>query len=209
MKKGFTLAESMLTMIIIAIVASIAIPAFKNAQPNQEMMMLKKAYYLTGRLINELINDDEFYPENEDENSGGFSQTNQVTYHGQSISGNTKFCELFAGRMNVKGNISCNASITKANTFPNNAAPVGNGHFTTNDGIVWVLPIGSFANAKESIYIDVNGEKGQNCFPSNSCGKPDRFEIKIDRFGKMYVEDDATRKYLSTTDTTKSLREIR
>ena len=213
MKTGFTMAETLITLGIVAIIASVAMPAFKNLRPNQEMMMLKKAYYLAGRVVSELINDDEFYPENDNELQAGFSQTAKAQYHGHDYEGDVKFCGLFAARMNVKGEVHCDSSINKNNTFVDYTAP-GSGHFTTNDDIVWVLPINNFGsgsnNSKQSIYVDVNGEKPGNCFATNSsCRKPDRFEIKVDRFGKIFVEDSTTRKYLSMTDTTKSYMDMR
>ena len=79
--------------------------------------------------------------------------------------------------------------------------------------MVWVLPIGDFkkgqANSKQSIYVDVNGDRPGNCFAGTTgCKKPDRFEIKVDRWGKLYIEDEVTRKYLSITDTTKPYDEV-
>ena len=211
-KKGFTLAETLVTMSVIAVVAAIALPSISRLRPNQEMVMLKKVYYLTGRMVNELVNDEDFYPDDDTENKSGFSHVNttpEATYHGKEYKGNDKFCGLFAARMNVKGDINCVNGLS----FTDGQAP-GNGSFTTADGVVWILPFGDFSrggamDAKESIYVDVNGDSASNCFPGANCKKPDRFEIKIDRWGKLYIDDDTTRKYLSLTNVTKSYNEIK
>lgn len=223
MKNGFTLAETLITISLIAILASVAMPALNNLKPNQEMLMLKKVYYLTGRMVNELINDDDFYPDADFENQSGFSNVDNqppAMYHGHTYEGETKFCGLFAARMNVKGETHCDSGITNATVFTPNTPPTANadgsaGHFTTADGVVWVLPINDFdkggaLDAKQTIYVDVNGEKPGNCFAGTAnCSKPDRFEIKLDRFGRLYIEDETTRKYLSLMDTTKTYNEIK
>jgi len=212
-RQGFTLAETLVTLAIISFVAAVAMPALFNTKPNQEMMMLKKVYYLTGRMVNELVNDEDFYPDDDEENKSGFSHVNTIpeaTYHGKEYKGDTKFCGLFAARMNVKGDVDC----TTKSKFTAGAAP-GNGTFTTADGVVWILPISDFsrggaADAKESIYVDVNGDRPGNCFPTDAnCKLPDRFEIKLDRWGKLYIEDEVTRKYLSNTNVTKQYIDLK
>ena len=215
-RKGFTLAETLVSMGILALVAAIALPSLMHTKPNQEMIMLKKVYYMTGRLVNELINDDDFYPDDTEEASSGFSNTNPdppAKYHGRTYEGDTKFCGLFAARMNIKDvDANCSAGVTAESTFVAHSAP-GPGHFTTADSVVWVLPIGSFAgadNGKSAITVDVNGDRPGNCFVTDeNCSKPDRFTIYVDRWGKIYVDDDLTRTYLTTTDTTKSYEDLK
>lgn len=213
--KGFSLGELIVTLTIIAFIAIITLPQLTRLRPNEEVLMLKKTYYLTGRVINELINDDVLYPEGdgEDGNSGGFSNTVVGRYHGIEAEGDSKFCTLVASRMNVRGRVDCDRSYT----FTAGQAPEGN--FTTTDGMVWALPIGNFAagteptgngsNIAQSIWIDVNGDKPGNCtYTDGNCSKPDRFEIKVDRWGKIYITDPLTRVYLQTTDNTKTHAEL-
>ena len=216
--RGFTLAETLVTLGIIGVVASVVLPMFVRVRPNEEMIMLRKAYYLASRTINELINDEDFYPDTEDENTSGFSNTNPdppARYHGVVYEGNEKFCGLFAARMNLRGQPDCNTTAT----FTNGAAPVGN--FTTTDGMVWGLPTGNagnFArgtapagdgtNIAQTITVDVNGDKRPNCFPGNGCRNPDRYRIRVDRWGKIFV-DEPTRRMLTATDMTRSYDELR
>ena len=212
--KGFTLAEVLITLAIIGIIASIMLPALRGASPNKEQIMLKKAYYLIGRNVNELINDEEFYPEREDENLTGFSNVNiadqtadgrEATYHGQAYSGNSKFCGLFAARMNIRGNVNCNQAIDL------NAG----GNFQSADGIIWSMPIGNFnrggVNAPQTISVDVTGQSGQNCFEGNGCATPDRFNIFVDRYGRITVPQapHIEQEYLTRTTTNMSYSDIR
>ena len=200
-------------------------PLINNLRPNQEQILLKKAYYLIGRNITELVNDDDFYRDTGEEDTAGFANTEQVKYHGIFYGNDSggdkadkKLCELFAVRMNIKDSVNCDKNIKYTNSMYKGSRP--SGHFTTADGMVWILPISSFPGAgNQSMYIDVNGEKGPNCFSehatntinanyrcSNGNG-PDRFEIQLDKYGKLTVPDKVSRIYLRRNDTSKNYKE--
>ena len=208
-KNGFTLAETLITMGIIAVIAAIMIPMLVKSRPNKEMIMLKKAYYLTARNVNELVNDDDFYPDTDDPDVVGFANTvTEATYHGETYTGDTKFCNLFASRMNITTDVNCDATL--ATTFTSGSKPLTSGTFVTADGMVWVLPKSNFAT-QQTIYIDVNGDKGDNCFPG-ACGtdeEPDRFQINVDKYGKITVPAGIQQKYLSTSSVSKSYSELK
>lgn len=207
-KKGFTLAEILVVMAIIGVLSVILIPTLFRSKPNQEMIMLKKTYYLIGRAVVELINDDDFYPDPGDNTKDGFANTVLVNYHGKEYGGddatkaNAKFCNLFATRMNLASDVNCTENRS-----------LDDGSFTTTDGVIWLIPMTNFNRGKAAgtdvnittkISVDVNGTKGPNCKPTASnCSAPDRFDIKIDRYGKITVDDDKTREYLSSSDITK------
>ena len=211
--KGFTLAEILITLVIIGILASIMLPALKKASPNREQIMLKKAYYILGRNVNELINDEEFYPDRDTENLTGFSNVSiadqtadgrEARYHGTEYSGNSKFCGLFAAKMNIRGNVNCDIEI---------GLDAG-GNFQSADGIIWSMPVGDFNrgadNIPQTISVDVNGVGGQNCFEGGGCATPDRFRIFVDRFGRITTPPDGIEQiYLSRTNTNMSYSDLR
>ena len=60
--KAFTLAEVMLTMVIMCAVAVIAIPVVVANRPSNEKVLLKKAYNTTEQVISELASNERFYP---------------------------------------------------------------------------------------------------------------------------------------------------
>ena len=218
-KYGFTLAEMMVTIGIIGVLAMVMLPAIKNSQPNQEMVLLKKSYYNVSRIVSELINDEDFYPDAEDQDRAGFKNTSisdltggiEATYHGLSFSGNSKFCGLFASKINTSQGgdprTLCDARVSLNN----------GGNFSTPDGIIWSMPVGNFAGGSEDIYIDVNGTgKGSNCAPRDlaingngmrACARgtaPDRFVIRIDRFGAISMPSALERLYSTSTQINKT-----
>ena len=193
-RQGFTLAEVLVVLVVLGVLASILIPTLLAQRPNQEMVMLKKAYYLTSRTVNELINDDEFYPY---ENLG-FEDTDTAIYHNETYELGKKFCGLFASRLNLRDNtMDCKED--------------GSGHFITADGMDWTLTKDGSTNVR-TFTIDVNGNNsGANCLEKDCKGKnPDRFEISFDQWGVIKVpKDGIEQKYLSTNNTTKKYQELK
>ena len=68
-KSGFTLAELMVCLTIIAVISTILIPTLGRVRPNKSKAMFKKAYNISERVVYELVNDQELYPTT-DENVG-------------------------------------------------------------------------------------------------------------------------------------------
>ena len=144
MKKAFTLAETLIVLVIIGVIAIIVISAIGNLQPDKEKIMFKKAYSITERAVGELVNDETIYPYNP--NRIGFRNTDTADVEGtsESYGGAEKFCQFF-GR--------------KLNTF---APPQFDGvnlcTFQTTDGMDWSV-MSDFQDTTERVvvFVDVNG----------------------------------------------------
>ena len=229
-KYGFTIAELLLTIGIIGVLLVLLIRSTILVQPNQEQIMLKKAYHELSRIIYELINDDDVYPEIGDRAKLGqyLANTNAYTYKGESYQGESKFCELAGTKLYLQSSRICNSEHEKLNN---------NGHYTTHDGIVWSFPITTFTQhqldqdgneteeiieATGTVYIDVDGEdKGDNCFENIAndaslvqCSEnqtPDRFKFILHSDGRLEVPsaDDITRYYISSHKTNLKVREVK
>lgn len=200
MKKGFTLAEMVTTLGIIGVLAVILMPMLRDVQPNEEMLKFKKAYYIAERVIAELVNDEDLYPDSDDpEVPQFFGNTETVNYKGEDYQGNTKFCELFAAKINRSSEVDCSEK-----TFEDGTAPSGT--VTTSDSMVWILPITDFADADTAanIQVDVNGDKAPNCsYNAATCAKPDRFTINVFQDGRVMVDGQMEIEYLNRTKISK------
>ena len=206
--KGFTVAETLVTLGIIGVIAAVVLPILNDTKPNEEMIMLKKAYYNTARVVSELINDEELYPEyDEDAVQAGFSNRAAATYNGASYSGASKFCNLFAAKLNAK-DVNCSAR----------RGVNDGGNFKTIDGIVWSMPFGDFSGT-EYIAVDTNGAKRNNCsLRSNlsdvvggltACSgtnAPDQFVLSLDKFGAFQVVGNIENQYVISTNTARNYR---
>jgi len=79
-KFAFSLAEMLVCLAIISVIAAIMMPTLNHVKPNKEKAMFKKVYLQTERVIYELINDVELYPDIDDH--VGFDNTTRVMFNG-------------------------------------------------------------------------------------------------------------------------------
>ena len=187
---GFTLAEMMVCLAVLSIIATMLIPAIMQVKPAKNTILFKKAYYLAERIVTELVNDEDMYATKLGKE--GFDEIEPAAID-SSISGNTKFCKLFATKVNTVDDVP--------NCVSNQIA------FISSDGIEWIMPITDFTTDAK-IKVDVNGsDKKPNCMYNKTdpekCSDPDIFEIFIKKDGKMYVKDEKAKEYLKTNDTIK------
>ena len=197
-KRAFTLAEIVVTLVVVAVLISVLLPVITKARPDKQKLAFKKAYYVTEKIVYELVNDEDLYPSVVDK--VGFDNTDEVVYLGKSYGSKnnaakqkSKFCELFASKVNITSDVNCDAAHASFDNDPS---------FTTTDGIAWYMPFTDFQN-NASIRVDVNGGTSPNCAYAgtssyNSCVSPDRFEINISKDGKMSVNGVKEKEYLSS-----------
>ena len=169
-KKAFTLAETLIVITIIGILAVITMPSLTGSLPDRNKTMFKKAYSIVERTVAEAVNDETLYPF--DRERIGFANTDEITIPGANITakGNTKFCTIFMNKVNVIGE------------------PANPCEFETTDGLSWKLPKADFATGTTAVVtVDVNGTDKQ----PNKRGE-DVFEINVRSDGKISVEEDST-----------------
>ena len=178
MKKGFTLAEALITMAIIGIIMTLSIPAVIQST-NDTKPLFKKAFSTVEDIVNELINDVSIFP------------TGQFT--------NNSFCNNFFTKLNTIGyDYTTN---TCANTYAGIKIPTGTGtvnvpNAVTSNAMEWYnfqkdftaaqCPVELVSMECVSVSVDVNGNnKGADI---NTAGRANRdiFTIYITRTGKVY-----------------------
>lgn len=180
-KKGFTIAEIFIALMIVGALTVILFPVIQRSSPDQNKVMFRKAFNTLSQTVSNLSFDDTNYPETP---TVATSDTGQSVPPGFSTQGSytagTKFCTLLANELNTIGAVNCNQSVTCGGV-----ADVW-GSFTTADGADWriyegdgkvcgrtcsdsdctkLFPINRSNHAYQSkIIVDVNGAaKGPNC----------------------------------------------
>ena len=179
MKKAFTLAETLITLGIIGVLASITLGMLSKSNPNSDALMFRKAYNTTTNAIYSILQSGAYYEE------GVLSDTNAAIINSASVSGNTKFCQAFAEVVNTLSAPNCSVRAWGSPTF------------TTSDGVAWYLPITNFPTSA-TISVDVNGAGKPNCLAgSNNCPFPDRFQMTVTPEGKVMVNNATAQSYLT------------
>lgn len=204
-KYAFTLAEMFVVMSVLAIVASVTIPSIATNKVSKNKMLFKKAFKEVEIVVTDLLNDERVYPE-----IWGFAYTTSKKIDGTAYSGNSKFCSLFANRVNLLSAINCTG------------ASGGNPSFTSSDGVSWnigqwlpsrKMTNGVWVNREVNnpttiITIDANGwNRPPNCRATTydktrkkvtdaACKNPDRFQIQVRWDGKILPNGDVERGYL-------------
>ena len=181
LKYGFTLAESLITMGIISIIAMIMMATIKSG-PNPNAAMFRKAYNTLSTVVSEMVSTESLYPDGVLYNL----DPTAVEIDGANPSGNTKFCSIFASMVQTVGDVDC----------VNNRLTSSTASFITSDGIEWHMSPSDISSYM-SIMVDVNGKSGPNC---SNCKKPDRFDFFVSKTGRISIPsssaNDKAREYL-------------
>lgn len=162
---AFTLAEVLITLAIIGVVAALTIPnLLKNNQNAENIVAAKKAFSIVSQA----------YATATSENGGGFGIYN-TDWNTQSmdkfnaIKAQLKVIKDCPYNSNAQGNCWSNSGVGMKNyavsgcsQTSNNGNQFINNSFTTADGMFWMLYSGSITTGIDWLYIDVNGNRGPN-----------------------------------------------
>lgn len=164
MKKGFTLAEVLITLVIIGVIAAMTIPTLMNSTNQQEyrtgfkkaISALNQALSLNYALEGTMIGDSTL-------NSTSATITN-----------------LFKKRMSV---VATSTNVAFATNSQVGVTPAATNVFYTADGMRYAFSLstaGTFDTDSNEYYyglfiIDVNGEKGPNTFTTTAAQPKDTY----------------------------------
>lgn len=136
MKKGYTLAEVLITLVLLGVVMAITIPVLNSTKPNKDETTYKKALYNVQAAMIEAMQRPEAYASEK-----GWADPDIDS---------SSFCEALGDALNTTGTINCSGGSSYDN--PN---------FTTSDGIkFWGLDGNNFTATgykevtAKTIYVD-------------------------------------------------------
>lgn len=192
-KLGFTMAELLVTLAIVAIAAAITAPIIDNIIPDKNKAKVLKVYKTLSEINNEILNDPSLYM-SDGSCEGTDCRQAPLDPNYASSTGIYKYPTLVMSRLDID-----------RSTFWGNIMAT----FTTKDGIWWqFVPIQNGANSgKYGVIIDLDSNitsvtslgsdtTGGNQTYSATCKKPDRFSFLIEKNGLVVPSDKLTQAYL-------------
>ena len=185
MKKfGFTLAEMIIAIAVVGVLAAASVPLVNSIIPDREKVQVLKAYKQLKSINQEIISNPSIYDPNDlDPARQGLLNTNPpLGWTPNNINDllvptqtpNRKYSAILAYYL-------------KGENY-------NNGTFTTPDGMLWTVAIENLGIIQ--VTVDVNGGQGNNC--SYDCNSPDTFIFGVTaRNGRVEGIDPLTRAYLA------------
>lgn len=172
MKNGFTLTETLISLVVIGIIAAILLPVLNSIRPDNGRVLYKKALYTMQNAISTAIND----------NTGVAS--NAQAFWADSTVQPGDFCNMISDTLNVVGTVSCGSvgSSSSPNFITSNGArwwgldDVSSGKFT----------LGTGTNPTKTIFVDIDGSGGPN-----TLGK-DQFRMNVRYDGRVTTDSSWT-----------------
>ena len=169
-KKGFTLAEVVVTLGVVGVVAAVTAPSLVNLIPDKNKVQMLKAYKLINDANIEFLNDPGFYMT--DGSCVGLDCDDAPLrpipgVSEDEIKGGIKYGRLLCHKMHSDG---CSTGTNKVS-------------FTTPDGVYWEI------DKSRNVTIDIHAASGQSIY-----------HFKVDKHGKVTGDDDLTIQYLKTRD---------
>ncbi len=188
-RKGFTLAETLITITAIAVLAAITLPILNKAKIDKDTVVFRKGMYTIQRGLQK-------YMESSDYESAMQSVANPVESNFLANFTGTQICTGIANQLNTKGIINCG-----------NSGSAENPNFKTTDGIKFWGITSIPAGDEIDIFIDrietpSVGELNKRASMNN--GQPtDGLRVKMNFRGKIHVPVEYTYEQSLIQDFTK------
>ena len=185
MKKfGFTLAEILLSMAIIGVVAAITAPTLTNMMPNKNKMLTLKYQKMITEINAELLNNRSLYENGKFDKDYDYAQTRDESLLFLNKNGKeykylkeNKYAYLFMKNLTKENDWQFSDLTSNPGGDFTNKKVI----FKTADGIEWTINDTSGDGTPDSIGIDINGfEEGPNKYSATNIKSPDQFVFKID-----------------------------
>lgn len=211
-KHGFTLAETLITLGIIGVVAALTIPIANSLKPDENKIFYLKAFDTLTQTVQELVSNTQIFPicRRDNLNCSRFplfnmDQTTIVAkYNKAKYSGTAKFCNLLADSLGAENADCSKVALQNADMASNKGESIDKAFDSLVDNQKFYIPNGMqfvFNQAQNSetttqasylleIYLDINGNNLPNCiYDKDSCKNPDRFKLQLYADGTLRPAD--------------------
>ena len=225
-KNGYTLAEVMITLGIIGVLAAIMLPMANKLRPDSTKAAYLNNYDALVTAINGVVNNEDIYPTIRKVDGRNFSQSPLLNYAAAEVdgtqidAGRNKLCsvlketlrtEAHNAELDVDKEKVCSTTRVSDNL---NATTEFSRDFTAKNGTQFMIrrPISRNNNGiyyRTDIYMDINGDEGNNCiYDADSCPNPDRFKFFVSANGQILPADPMGRYYLETRTNMKAQKDV-
>lgn len=203
MKKfGFTLAEVLISLGIISVIATLTAPTLINAMPDKDKVMVIKLHNEISNITKDLLDNTSYYRDEEcvtgsEKICAGLASTAVpfVDYTDTSkYSGNIKYPMLLSEFLHTKVAPDVTDEVVK---------------FETIEGSSWTIKVDSARavntstdeyEMKYAITVDIKPNSSNNCSAgTEGCKNPDQFVFLVDTHGSVTGKDELTKQYLKTS----------
>lgn len=182
MKKAFTLAETLITVTIIGIIASLMMAQLSKVKPDENAMLYKKSFYTIQDVVRTLANDVDKYPDSSNIFMTKPTNASEGSYQ-------LYFCNNVYNELNTVGQNNCSSNALNEN---NGTFSDGKYDFKLTNGM-WFSGFNQTYTKEDgsqnsiTICVDTNGNKGPNvgCTGSSFPKNRDQYKIRINFDGKV------------------------
>ena len=95
-KQGFSLAEALMTMVVLGIILAFVLPSITSTKPSESKLLYKKTFYTISEAMMAVINNPDLY------------DTTQYDVLKHPVNTEEEnFCQYLAGYLNTVGNVNC------------------------------------------------------------------------------------------------------
>lgn len=200
-KHGFSMAELLVALTIIAVGAAILIPSYLALRPDKYKFKVLSYYNAVNNVTENLLENSAIYfrdADGSDCNGLGCTQKPEVApYNTDDYSRYEKYPNLLLDMLNLQDTVNF-----VGNPDHNDVSqPIGSAKGRLPDGSYWVIE--AYKNEEKYPYdyriiIDMNSEsEGPNCvYDVNNCKSPDKFVFYVDNIGDISGDDPLTKVYI-------------
>lgn len=180
-KQGFSLAEALMTMVVLGIILAFVLPSITSTKPSESKLLYKKTFFTISEAMMAVINNPDLYDT---------TQYDVLKYPVDAEEEN--FCQYLAGYLNTVGNVNCESdnygSFTLANGvyisgIPKKAMKRSEENASDSSGKIWK----EAEDGDLYFIVGTDGTKEHGAELSVDCAKRKVFRIRYASNGKVFT----------------------